>query len=259
MFDNPVFIKEVKAKFRARQSNLTLFAIGSLILLLITWFYFEAVRYLFFASPVITGREGWTWSVIIQTMILWVLGPALASNAISQEREQQTWEMLTFTLLSPREIVLGKLAARSLPLLFMFAAFCPFMLICLSLGDIPFHWLPVTYLVFGNCSVFILTLSLFMSWAAGKTATAIALSYLVVAYLVIGTALIESVVPSWMFTDSESPNLWMNPIRITMALLESPISSNADSVLLFSQSVFAALTMVMLSTMMRRWQRPIRG
>jgi ABC-type transport system involved in multi-copper enzyme maturation permease subunit len=254
MFDNPVFIKEIKSKYRARQSNLTLFAIGSLILLLIIWFYFEALRYLLFASPVITGKEGWAWSVVIQTMILWLVGPALASNAISQEREQQTWEMLTFTLLSPREIVLGKLAARSLPLLLVLLAFFPFMAVCLSLGDIPFHWLPVTYLVFGNCSLFILTLSLFMSWAAGKTATAIALSYLAVAYFVIGTLLIESVLPA-MAWGSESPNLWLNPIRITMALLEAPGNSHNTSVLLFSQTVFLVLTMLMLYSMLRRWDR----
>jgi ABC-type transport system involved in multi-copper enzyme maturation permease subunit len=259
MFDNPVFIKEIKAKYRARQSNRVLIGVGSSILLLIGWFYFEALRYLLSDTAEIGWKTAWSWSVILLMLILWAVGPALASNAISQEREQQTWELLTFTLLSPREIVLGKLLARSLPLLFLFLAFCPFMVFCLILGDIPFESLPLTYLVLGICSAFILTLSLFMSWLAGKTATAIALSYLVVAYLVIGTILIESVIQGMITSVNESPNLWLNPIRITMALLESPREENHLTALLFSQTCFLALTILMLHTMIRLLNRPSRG
>jgi ABC-type transport system involved in multi-copper enzyme maturation permease subunit len=257
MFDNPVFIKELKAKYRARQSNLVLMTMGALILLLIFWFYFEALRYLLINSRT-TGKEGWTWAVIIQTLILWIVGPSLASNAISQEKEQQTWEMLTFTLLKPREIVIGKLAARSLPLLLLFLAFFPFMVFCISFGDIPLYWLPKTYLVFGICSLFILTLSLFMSWAVRKTATAIALSYLVVAYLVIGTALIESVIAGSLGNDFDSPNFWLNPMRITVALLGAFEYKNEFTVLLFSQTVFIVSTAVMLYIMFRGWERQMR-
>ena len=72
----------------------------------------------------------WLLGVSVHAILIWLLCPALASNAITQEKEQQTWEMLLFTLLTPAEILLGKLAARIAPMIAVVLAFWPFMMIC---------------------------------------------------------------------------------------------------------------------------------
>src|ERR1043166_5064031 len=107
-----------------------------------------------------------------------MLAPALTANAISQEKEQQTWEMLLFTLLSGPEILLGKLMARIIPMLALVGAFFPFMLFCFARGTLGPGVFLTTYAVLAVWIFFLTVVGLFMSWAFRKTATSIATSYL---------------------------------------------------------------------------------
>src|SRR5689334_4335104 len=112
VIENPVFRKEILTKMRSRQSRNVQMALAGVVILFIFYCYFEAIRYIVRYGGPNAGLDGWQVALVIQAILIWIICPALTSNTISQEKEQQTWEMLIFTLLSPREILLGKLAAR---------------------------------------------------------------------------------------------------------------------------------------------------
>src|SRR5437879_790517 len=97
--ENPVLIKEIKTKMRSRQTARVQAVVGGTIVLFLLWCYYQAVRWLVFGQGYRAGEDGWAVGIGIQAILIWLLCPSLAANAISQEKEQQTWEMMLFTLL----------------------------------------------------------------------------------------------------------------------------------------------------------------
>jgi len=253
MFENPVFIKEIKTKMRSRQPVQVQIVIVGLIVAFLLWCYYEAIVYLTRYGGPSTGQEGWQLAVGLQAILIWMLSPALTANAISQEKEQQTWEMLVFTRLTPVEILLGKLTARLLPMLLLFAAFFPFTLFCHARANLPPVDFALVYFHFGVWTVFMATVGLFMSWAFRRTAVAVALAYLVLFLLVIGTLLIE-VTLSLGYGPGDSLVLWLNPVRITTALVSRENDANASGVLTFSALIFAVLPVFLFWRMISRFR-----
>src|SRR5437016_2454043 len=147
ILENPVLIKEVKTKMRSRQPKTVQATIAAIIGLFVFYCYYQAFAYMVKYGGVNSGNDGWSIGIWIQAIFIWMLAPALTANAISQEKEQQTWEMLLFTLLSPSEILFGKLMARVLPMIGLVAAFFPFMLFCFARGTIGPGMFLTTYAV----------------------------------------------------------------------------------------------------------------
>lgn len=253
MIENPVFVKEIKSKMRSRQPRSVTLTIVGIIGLIVLWCYYEAISWLMQIGGSNSGRAPWQICTVVQAFLIWILGPAVAANAITQEREQQTWEMMISTLLTPMEILLGKLAARLLPLLGILALFLPFMLFCLGLGGLEVSEFLLTYVLFGVWTLFLVTLSLFTSWAFKRTAVALAVSYLVVIFLSIGTALIAQVLEPFG-SPERSPISWLNPFLITAALLDREHIPNADSILLFSQVFFVLVSIFLFWRMVARFR-----
>src|SRR3954465_2439833 len=100
MIENPVLWKELKVRLRFRHPPAVKIAIGTVIIGLLLFCYQQGLGYLFRENNTMAGKDGWQMALYIQTILIWLLCPALASNAVTQEKEQQTWEMLIFTLLT---------------------------------------------------------------------------------------------------------------------------------------------------------------
>src|SRR5687767_8481400 len=254
MLENPVFIKELKTKMRSRQPAQVQLAIGGLIGLFILYCYFQAIRWLVRTGGSGAGTDGWYAGLVLQAVLIWMLAPALTANSISQEKEQQTWEMLTFSLLTPAEIIFGKLAARTLPMLGLLAAFFPFMLFCFARsGSIGFAQFFATYFVLLVWIFFLTSVGMFMSWSFKRTSAALAMSYVIVFVLVIGTVLVNmtfSIGHAWM----ESWVWWLNPIRITDALTRFETDPLSKGVIMISSVTFALIASFLLARMMIRFR-----
>jgi hypothetical protein len=160
--------------------------------------------------------------------------------------------MLIFTQLRPGEILSGKLMSRLLPIIGVLAAFLPYMLFCAARGGAQFGEFLLVYGIFAVWIAFLTTCSLFMSWAFRKTATSIAMSYMVVFALVIGTALIDSTIAS-SGSSFDSPILWLNPVRICSAVFDRN-DHNAFGVLLLSNIAFVAVTALLYWRMHARFR-----
>ncbi len=250
--ENPVLWKELKAKFRWRQPPRVKAAIAGLTLLLIIYAYWQIFATMLREDSIGGAKQWWQVGVALQALLIWLLCPALAANAITQEKEQQTWEMLIFTRLRPAEILSGKLISRLLPMLAILAAFVPYMLFCAARGGALIDEFVMIYVMFAIWTLFLVTCSLFMSWAFRKTATSIAMSYMVLFTLVIGTGLIESTISAGgRYYDS--PVIWLNPVRIVAAIFERN-DQNAPGILLLSNGVFIAVTGFLYWRMLQRFR-----
>lgn len=256
VLSNPVFHKEVISAVRVRQHPVLLWTCASLIGAGCIYCYWQAVLYLVRMGSAVAA-DCWSGAVLLQTVLLWLICPALAANAITREREQQTWEMLVFTLLRPSEIIVGKLVARYLPAAALQLVFLPITLLCLVFnGALPLGVFMGGVLWLFSCSVFLTTAGMFFSYMFRKTASALACSYLVVFVLLIGLPLLTQVVH---FNDSSAwnwtPLMWLSPIRATNAVLDWSHDAYSIPVIGANVTVFLAVSVFLVVRMVASFRR----
>ncbi len=267
MINNPVLRKELLLRFRLRQPTPTRIGIGLVIGFLVLWAYWYGMQWLLSDASPSTGREAWIGAFGLQYLILCLVGPSLTANAITQEKEQQTWEMLVFTRLLPGEIVLGKLLARLVSAGLIVAIFLPFMIFSWahaardSIGSsnyISIGQFLIAYLVLGVSIVFFATVGLFLSLLLKRTLYAIIVSYFVIiGVLCIGTGLLTLVMSALVGgsdLSEHSPLLWLNPFRLMMAALD-PSQPGSISALLGGLLGYSLATTLMLTFMIARFRR----
>lgn len=105
------------------------------------------------------------------------IAPALTAGAIATERERQTFDLLRATLLSPTEIVLGKLSsALSYMLLLLFSA-APFFSMALLFGGVEWGELIIAFTMLIVTAVAFSAAGLFFSALVNRTLIATVLAY----------------------------------------------------------------------------------
>jgi ABC-type transport system involved in multi-copper enzyme maturation permease subunit len=82
------------------------------------------------------GRRVFQGYTLVQTWMLVLLTPILVAQGIIEERNAGTLSLLAITHLSPRDLLLGKLASRLLVVEAVLLAGLPFLGLCLSLGGV---------------------------------------------------------------------------------------------------------------------------
>ena len=113
--DNPVLEREVRGRLRLKRKggqgvNLWIVrAIG----LIAAYYYVRGLLAVWHGTQQ-DARDFWPLLVYGALVLIVLLAPALSATAITQEREQQTWENLTTTQLSAWEVLLGKWMGRQL-------------------------------------------------------------------------------------------------------------------------------------------------
>ncbi|MGQ9925553.1 MAG: ABC transporter permease [Chloroflexaceae bacterium] len=125
---NPVLMRELRGRIRARRATVMLviyLAITAVITLLV--YAASASTFGRGINDPEAGRgigKGIFLTVMVATLVqVCVISPALTAGAISGEKERQTYDLLLISLLSPWQIVLGKLvAALAFALLLIIAA-----------------------------------------------------------------------------------------------------------------------------------------
>lgn len=266
VLQNPVLRKELLTRMRLRQPLSAragvLFAIAALLL----WIYWQVIAALLQDNTASAARGAWQTVIWVQFALIVLIAPVSAANAITQEKEQQTWEMLVFTRLTPAEIIFGKLLARLAMLLLLIllglpvAAFCAAGSAAWSSPSemVSFRQFCGTYLVMFNGALFYATFGLFASWKLKRTLYAILAAYtLVIGVCTLGTLLI-TVALSSISHDSgffeRSPFLWVNPI-FQIGWATAPRNSADMLYLLCGSLIYAALTGLMLWRMVAGFRR----
>lgn len=84
----------------------------------------------------LSGRPAFHVVVFAELTLLIIILPTYAAAAIAMEREKQTLEMLRFTLLSPADVITGKLVPLLAVAAMLLVASLPIATWCLTLGGV---------------------------------------------------------------------------------------------------------------------------
>lgn len=126
----------------------------------------------------------WTFS-IMQLLAAVTLGPAVAAGTIAVERERRTIEYLFTANLSNAEIVLSKLGARFLQIVFILLAGMPILAVAMLQGGIAPEALAAVYVVTLSTVVVVASLSIAVSVRSAQARDAVTRAYLVLLMLLI--------------------------------------------------------------------------
>ena len=124
---NPILIKEVRQSFKSKQF------LGSFWALLGVCWLIGACGLLFAGEAVEFGAVGGAFFTLFYSVLAFavlLLVPYGAYRSVLNERLENTWEVLSVTALSPRQIVLGKIACAAMQTLVYFSAVAPFVAFC---------------------------------------------------------------------------------------------------------------------------------
>ncbi len=151
-----------------------------------------------------------------------LLAPAMASTAITQEREQQTWDALATTRLSAWEILFGKWVGRQLIPWLIIALALPYLLACMFFGGMSLAILPGVLIFLVVTTGFYSALGLLCSFQARRTAGATATALTATAFLCVGTVIINGVIELLQPHSGPQGNssvMWLNPFFAFSSLL----------------------------------------
>ncbi len=268
--DNPVLEREVRGRLRLKRKNgvAANLWIARLIGAIAAYYYVRGMIGVW-RGPLQDARDLWPLLVYGALVLIVLLSPALSSTAITQEREQQTWEILATTQLSAWEVLGGKWLGRQMIPWLLLVILLPFMVVAAARAELGFLALPAVLLFLLLTIACYSALGLVCSFQAKRTMTATASALTISAFLCIGTVIINQV---WVLLTyhggnnaSESMVMWANPFYAvnTLMMQLSPNTfgsngSNAPASTLWYFLLTAAATVAALAFMVRRYHRSVR-
>ena len=180
-FENPVLTKELRTRMRGARAYWILF-VYLLVLSLLLFFTYLAwwnQQQRGLGNDDVSFAVGRTFYLVLfctQAVLVGLITPALTAGAITMEREQRTYELLSASLLPRRAIVVGKLLAAVGFIGLLITASLPLISICFLLGGVSpgevlaaFGLLLLTALLYGAVGMACSTVSRNTSTATAAT------------------------------------------------------------------------------------------
>ena len=265
--DNPVLEREVRGRLRLRRKGggrAGAWLAGGVGLFAL-YFYARGLAAVGHGT-VQDARDLWPLLAYGALTLIVLLAPALASTAITQEREQQTWEALTATRLSASEVLLGKWLGRQMILWLLLTLLLPFWIACCVRGQLGPGFLLLTLLFLLATTGCYSALGLLCSFQARRTVAATASALTVAAFVCIGTPIIDSLIQNLegRWNSPNTPLMWANPF-FALAKLMNGFLANGQSpdpdipAIVVCYFLFAlAAAAAMLAFMVRRYRHAVR-
>jgi ABC-type transport system involved in multi-copper enzyme maturation permease subunit len=168
---------------------------------------------------------------VIQLLAVTALGPALVAGTIATERERRTIEYLFASSLSNAEIVLGKLAARLVHVVYLVLAGVPILALMMLLGGIaPEALLSLTIITLVTVLA-VSTLSIAISVWSPRARDAVTRSYLVLFVLLVIPLLVSSLSHTAFYQVIEPVNrqfMAANPFMVLTPIIAAASGSTAS-------------------------------
>lgn len=144
---------------------------------------------LVFATNAMFDGGGGVFSTIVFFVLLLgtLVSPALSANAINGERDAGTLATTQVTLVTTAQIVLGKWLAAWITALAFLAAALPFLIFAVALGEVPASTVAVSTFVTALELGVVAAIGVGLSGVLTRPLFSVAVTYLVVAALSIGT------------------------------------------------------------------------
>lgn len=249
--DNPIIAKELRGRMRDKRT----FILLTFYLVLIA--SFVCVVYLFLSESgsgisfdpdyrQTLGKSIFGTVVIIELLLIGFIGPGLTSGAITSEREHRTLDLLKTTLLTPRELVLGKLSASVIYLFLLIFTVLPIQSLAFILGGVGLAEIVISSIFLIVTAIFFSTLGIFFSSFLKRTLAATVSSYgsiLLSVFAIIFFIFSMSFLTSLMY--NSNPNLSRINEEVLTVIMWIVISTNpllapivTEIILIEDQSIF---------------------
>ena len=191
--------KELRGRMRGRRAFVVL-TLYLLLLSVFAWgiYQFQRQSYQNSVEPFIpavpaaavVGQAIFSGLLMLETLLVLVLAPAMTSGAISMEREKQTLDLLVTTPLGTLALVLGKLLSALTYVFLLILASIPLASIVFTFGgvgpeDLVRGYVLLFALAFGTGAI-----ALFYSALVRRTQAATVLSYLTVLAITLGATVV---------------------------------------------------------------------
>jgi len=177
--NNPIIAKELKSRMRGKQGFVMLTAYLALISLVIYVVFAYSVNTAGNSVWILqqTGKKIFQVVVLLELVMTGFIGPALTAGSITAERERKTFDTLRISLLSAREIVIGKLGAAVLFLLLLILAAIPLQSLAFFLGGVGLAEMLISIVMLALSALVFCTLGLYFSSITKHTSAATVLTY----------------------------------------------------------------------------------
>src|SRR6266545_1779421 len=209
---NPVLIKELRGRMRGARA-FVLLTIYLLILSGVTLLFYAAIADVS-GSTLDSGRTiGKGLFLLIATVALievCLITPALTAGGIAGEKERQTYDLLIASLLSPWQIVWGKLAAALSFALLLILSVVPMMSLAFLFGGVSLTEVVIALIGLVTTAVFYSTIGVFWSTALRTTLGANSMSVGTIIMMLLGIPFL-ALIFSLIFGRDLSPE-WLNSI-----------------------------------------------
>jgi ABC-type transport system involved in multi-copper enzyme maturation permease subunit len=223
---NPVLARELKERMRRKRSGFVL-TVYLLLLSGALWLLYLGASAAGTDGPgalrlASLGRAAFQTVLFVMLLLVCFLVPGLAAGGVAGERERQTLVPLQVTLLRPRSILLGKLAASLAFVVFLVFAALPLIGVSFLLGGVEpgevVKGVAMVLAVATTVAALALTCSTLMRRVQGATV----LSYALVLFLLGGTFIAFG---AQMLADQKGPRG-----RAQLILALNPMMATADVV-----------------------------
>ncbi len=178
---NPVLIKELRTRMRGARAFWVVAAYLGLISVIVLVVYYNfwqqwrnasLYQYGYQGSAATIGRHIFLWLFCAQGVLISLITPAFTAAAITAEREQRSYEMLTTSCLSAGAIVRGKLGAAVLFVVLLLTASLPLAGVSLLFGGVSPAQIFFAYLVLAGTAYLYGAVGIFWSARVRRTAAA---------------------------------------------------------------------------------------
>jgi ABC-type transport system involved in multi-copper enzyme maturation permease subunit len=189
---NPVLARELTQRMRGRQAWAVLVLYLAVLALILRLVYAASDNPVFAGGPdafsaATAGRQIFHWLLFFMLGLVSFIVPGVTGGAIAGERERQTLVSLQVTLLRPRSIVLGKLAASVAFVVLLILATLPLIGVSFVLGGVALREVLAGVAMVVLTAVVLACLALACSALFRRTQGATVTAYGLTALLVIGT------------------------------------------------------------------------
>jgi ABC-type transport system involved in multi-copper enzyme maturation permease subunit len=190
-FGVPIFLREVLAHARRTRTYVfqTIFLSVMVLCLIPFW---PASTETSGAAIADTGRMIFEYGGYLQIGLLLLLAPAVTANAIVEEKERNTLDLLLLTSAGPFAIVWGKFFSRLFNLSFLLFLTVPILFALLTLGGIGGTSIFIEFTILVAFAVLAAGLGVFLSTIFPKTTAA-----LMAGYVILGSLLAAPAVLKW--------------------------------------------------------------
>lgn len=261
ILDNPVITKELRGRMRDRRTFILLTFYLSLIAAFVCTVYLflsESTTGLAFDPDYrqTLGKSIFGTVVVIELLLVSFIGPGLTAGALTMEREHRTLDLLKTTLLTPRELVLGKLSAAVIYLFLLIFTVLPIQSLAFILGGVGLAEVIISSILLVVTSIFFSTLGIFFSSFLKRTLAATISSYgsiLLSVFALIFFVFSMSFVATLMFSNNSNTstiNQEVLTIIIWLVVSTNPLLAPifTEVILIEDQSIFLTNTTTLFGT-----------